>query len=62
MTTHESPSTIAVRVETAARMLDTAPSTVSYWIRTKRLPATKVGRSWRIRVEDIHNLAEAVAS
>lgn len=59
MTTQESSPAIAVRVETAARMLDTAPSTVSYWIRTGRLPAVKIGRSWRIQVADLRKLAPA---
>lgn len=48
---------VAVRVDTVARMLDTAPSTVLYWIKTGRLPATKVGRSWRIRIEDVRVIA-----
>jgi excisionase family DNA binding protein len=50
---------IAVRVETAARMLDAPPSTVVFWIRTGKLPAYKIGRAWRVRVEDIHSLSSA---
>jgi excisionase family DNA binding protein len=48
---------IAVRVETAARLLDTSPATVTHWIRSGRLPAsTKIGRSWRIAMSDIKAL------
>lgn len=49
---------IAVRLETAAHMLDTSPSTVMYWIKQGRLPAMKVGRSWRVRVSDLNVLLE----
>jgi excisionase family DNA binding protein len=49
---------VAVRVDTAARMLDTAPSTVILWIKTGKLPAKKIGRVWLVRVEDIKALAE----
>ncbi len=47
---------VAVRVETAARLLDSSPSTVLFWIKTGQLPATKVGRSWRIHMADIDAL------
>jgi len=47
------PPQIAVRVETAARMLDATPAQILFWIRTGVLPATKVGRAWRVRVADI---------
>lgn len=61
MTDQANPSPIAVRVETAAKMLDTAPSTVAYWCRTGRLRASKVGRGWRIRVTDIEAMIQSQA-
>ena len=44
---------IAVSVPTAARLLDATPNMVGFWIRTGKLPAAKIGRNWRIRVDDI---------
>lgn len=52
----------AVRVETAARMLDASAQQVLYEIRQGRLPAFKFGRAWRIKVEDIQRLNEGRAS
>ncbi len=51
-----SPPALAVRVETAARMLDAPAATVTFWIREGRLPAVKIGRSWRVRVADLDAL------
>ncbi len=48
---------IAVRVETAARLIDTSPNTILFWIRAGRLPAVKVGRTWRVRVDDLEAIA-----
>jgi hypothetical protein len=53
--TAAAPSPLAVSVDTAARMLDTHPSTVALWCRQGRLGA-KIGRSWYIRVADIEAL------
>lgn len=49
---------LAVRIETAAKMLDTSPSTIALWLRDGRLKGTKVGRSWRVRVKDLEALLE----
>ncbi len=49
---------VALRVETAARLLDATPAQVLFWIRTKRLPAYKLGRAWRVRRADIEALRE----
>jgi len=56
MTTTTTRDVVAVKVETAARMLDTSQYTVLHWIRTGRLPATKVGRTWRVRVDDLETV------
>ena len=52
---------LAVRVETAAKMLDTSPTTIALWLRTGRLSGIKVGRSWRVRVADLKALVDAEA-
>jgi len=49
----------AVRVDTAARMLDMRASTILYLCRAGKIPAFKVGRAWRVRVRDIDELASA---
>ena len=63
MTKATPPDLIAVRIETAAQMLDAAPSTVLLWIKNGQLPAHKIGRSWYVRIEEIRKLvsAESVA-
>ena len=43
-----SPSTEVLSVPEAAALLGKAPTTIRLWCRTGRLPATKLGRSWRI--------------
>jgi excisionase family DNA binding protein len=50
---------LAVRVETAAKMLDTSPTTIAWWLRTGRLSGIKVGRSWRVRTSDLQALLDA---
>jgi excisionase family DNA binding protein len=44
---------LAVRIETASKIIDTSPATITYWVRTGRLPAHKVGRSYRILLADL---------
>jgi excisionase family DNA binding protein len=39
-------------VEQAAALIGIAPQTLSYYIRSNRLPARKLGRSWQVRRED----------
>jgi excisionase family DNA binding protein len=51
---------VAVRIETAARLLDASPAMVRFWIKTGRLRATKVGRSWRVRTSDLNAMVEPV--
>lgn len=58
----QAPEAIAVSVETAAKMVDTSTATVTFWIRTGRLPAIKIGRSWRIRVDDLNALLKPAGS
>jgi len=53
---------VVVSIDTAARMLDVSYWTLLSWIRHGRLPAAKVGRSWRIRVADIDALVPRVPS
>lgn len=60
MTAH-TPDPIAVSVETAAKMLDAPPATVTFWIRSGRLPAAKIGRAWRIRKADLDALLNSTA-
>jgi excisionase family DNA binding protein len=55
----ETINPLAVRVETAAKMLDTSPTTIAFWLRTGRLSGLKVGRSWRVRVSDLKALVDA---
>jgi excisionase family DNA binding protein len=54
-------SPLAVRIETAAKMVDTSPSTIAAWLRTGRLSGIQVGRSWRVRVADLKALVDAEA-
>ncbi len=53
---------VAVRVDTAAHMLDASPSTILFWLRSGKLRGTKVGRAWLIRVADINALVGAETS
>jgi excisionase family DNA binding protein len=57
----ETVDPLAVKIPTAARMMDMSPSTVAAWLRAGRLPGRKVGRSWRVRVSDLKALVEAQA-
>jgi excisionase family DNA binding protein len=56
------PDRIAVRLDTAARLIDTSPETLTHWIKQGRLPAVKVGRSWRIRMQDLEALVDVGAA
>jgi excisionase family DNA binding protein len=49
---------IAVKIETAARLIDTPATTVLFWVKRGRLPARKVGRSYRVLVADLKALVE----
>jgi excisionase family DNA binding protein len=49
-----------LRVATVSRRWDIPPSTVTYWIRTKRLPAYIAGRTYRVRAADVQALLRAV--
>lgn len=40
-------------VEEVAKILRTTPNTVYRWLRSGRLPGTKIGKEWRIRSETI---------
>jgi excisionase family DNA binding protein len=57
----ETVDPLAVKIPTAARMMDMSPSTVAAWLRDGRLPGRKVGRSWRVRVSDLRALVDAEA-
>jgi excisionase family DNA binding protein len=59
--TSDTVSPLAVRVETAAKMFDTSPTTIALWLRTGRLSGFKVGRSWRVRVSDLQALLDGEA-
>ncbi len=48
---------VAVKVETAARMLDMSQYTLLYLIRAGKVPATKVGRTWRVPIAAIEAIA-----
>jgi excisionase family DNA binding protein len=52
---------LAVRIPTAARLLDTPERTIGAWLREGRLSGVKVGRSWRVRVSDIKALLDREA-
>lgn len=61
MIAHSMAEPIGLRVETVAQLLDVSPSTVIYWIRQGRLPAFKVGRSWRVRRSDLFSVTSEEA-
>jgi len=42
-----------VSVEAVAKHLGVARDTVYRWIETKRLPAHKVGRLWKFKLEEV---------
>ena len=50
---------VAVRLSTAAQMFDTSPSTLMHYIREHKLPAYKIGRSYRLKVSDLYALLQA---
>lgn len=47
---------VLVRLATIARRYDIPRSTLTYWIRTKRLPACRLGRTYRVRDTDVRKL------
>jgi excisionase family DNA binding protein len=40
----------------AAKLLEVKPTTITRWIREGKLKATKVGRVWRIREDELDKL------
>jgi len=42
-----------VSANEAARMVDVSVSTITYWIKTRRLPALRVSTSFAIRASDL---------
>jgi excisionase family DNA binding protein len=52
------PEPIYVRLDTAAKLLDTSPRMVEFWIKNGTLPAVKLGRQWRLRRADLENLPQ----
>jgi excisionase family DNA binding protein len=57
----ETGDPLAVKISTAARMVEVSPSTIAAWLRAGRLPGRKVGRSWRVRVSGLKALVGAEA-
>jgi excisionase family DNA binding protein len=57
----DSVDPLAVRIPTAAKMIDTSERTVAAWLREGRLSGVKVGRSWRVRVSDLKRIVDAQA-
>ncbi len=55
----QTPAQIAVSIDTAARMVDVSYWTMLTWVKSGRLPASKVGRGWRIRTADLNALVDA---
>ena len=45
-------------VEEAALWLRVQPDTIRTWIRARKLPAVKLGRSWRLRSESLRRMVE----
>jgi excisionase family DNA binding protein len=53
---------VAVRRETAARLLDCSPTTIWKLVKAGKLDAVKVGSDDRVTVESIRRLAAAKAA
>jgi excisionase family DNA binding protein len=56
MLAEQETTPIAVSIDTAARLIEMSPKTVLTLINTGRLPATRIGRTWRVRIADLHAL------
>jgi excisionase family DNA binding protein len=54
------PDEELLRLATVSRRYDIPQSTLTYWIRTKRLPAYMAGRTYRVRPEDVRALLRPV--
>ncbi len=54
------PLPVAVSVEQAAGLMSVAPSTLSEYIRSGRLPAFRLGRRLLIRLDSLHAFAEGL--
>ena len=53
------PETAAyLSVRDIAELFQVCPKTVRRWIKAGHLPATKLGRDWRIARSDLRSLAE----
>jgi len=52
---------IAVGVQTAAKLMNTAPSTIRMWCSVGVLPAVKVRKAWLIRLDELDKLTRAEA-
>ena len=50
---------VAVRLSTAAQMFDIPQSTLMHLIREHKLPAYKIGRSYRLKLVDLYALLQA---
>lgn len=55
MTKRSSPF---MKVEEVAEFFDVRPTTIREWCRTGKLKAARPGRDWKIRREDVHELAQ----
>jgi excisionase family DNA binding protein len=53
---------MAVRTEEAARLLDTTPQIVVNMIHAQRLPAFKVGKTWRVPMRAIEEMCNRRAA
>lgn len=51
-----------VDCETAAQYLDIETDTVRQWIKSGKLPASKPGREWMIRLKDIDSMLAKTAT
>lgn len=49
-------------VNDVAQRMKVTPRTVGDWIRQGKLRAIKVGRDWRIAIEDLESFADAHAN
>lgn len=48
-----------MKVEEVAEFFEVTPATIREWCRSGRLRASRPGRDWKIRREDVETLAQA---